>query len=365
MVPRSDRQETERPGGYRRHVGAILVPAPPADAPPAVRRSSAVRRWAFPAVRLLISAAGMFLIVRSVDVAAALRDVADASPLWFVAAVIAATAWQVTGFFQWCLLLPHLGGFRRAWLARLFLRSTFVTLIVPAGIGGDAMRAKEVGAVVGYGRAIAAIAASRLLTLLAAATWTVVGSFFLNDLLGDGGPLAAILALGVLATVSAVALHFDGIWARRRPWRRLTDFRDQLLAEFASYRRSSLLVSTFGVAVLSWGLNIVSVVLFARAVGANAPWPLLAVALPASAALTLLPFTVNGFGVREGALIALLAKGGVSLANATAITVFVDIQLLPLALLGAAALVARRRETPRGSIGLPGVAVAAQPAAAD
>ena len=68
---------------------------------------------------------------------------------------------------------------------------------------------------------------------------------------------------------------------------------------------------------------------------------MLAVALPASAALTLLPFTVNGLGVREGALIALLAKGGVSIANATAMTVFVDIQLLPLALIGAAAWVFR------------------------
>lgn len=304
-----------------------------------------VRRWGFLAVRLLVSATGIFLVVRSVDVGAALHTLADASPLWFVAALLAATAWQVTGFVQWCLFLPHAAEFRRRWMADLFLRSTFVSLIVPAGVGGDAVRAREVGAVLGYGRALAAIAASRLLTMVAVAAWTLVGSFFLLDLLGDGGPVAAILALLAIAIGGVITLQFDRIWARRRPWRRLTDFRDQLLAELASYRRTSLLVPVFVVAVLSWGLDIASLVLFTKAVGAHVPWALLAVALPASAALTLLPFTVNGLGVREGALIALLAKGGVSLAGATAMTVFVDIQLLPLALLGAAAWVFGPRET--------------------
>jgi hypothetical protein len=310
-----------------------------------VRRPAALQRWGFLTGRLLVSAVGMFLVVRSVDVTAALRDVADANPAWFAAAVIAAVAWQATGFVQWYLLLPHVRVFRRGWLARLFLRSSFVTMIVPAGIGGDALRAKEVGAVLGYGRAMAAIAASRMLTLLAVATWTLVGSFFLLDLLGDRGPLAATLGLVGVAICAVVALQFDHLWAHRRPWRRLTEFRDQMLAELASYRHPSVWVPSFGVAVLAWGLNIASLVLFTRAVGAAVPWALLAVALPASAALTLLPFTVNGFGVREGALIALLVKGGVTLANATAITVFIDIQLLPLALLGAVAWLFRPRRT--------------------
>jgi uncharacterized membrane protein YbhN (UPF0104 family) len=325
-------------------VAAIIVQAPPLRAPPGAGRSSALRRWGLLAVRLLVSVTGIFLVVHSVDVGAALRTLADASPFWFVAALLAATAWQVTGFVQWCLFLPHAAEFRRSWMARLFLRSTFVSLLVPAGVGGDAVRAREVGAVLGYGRTLAAIAASRLLTMVAVATWTLVGSFFLLDLLGDAGPVAAILAFLAIAIGSVIALQFDRIWARRRPWRRLTAFRDQLLAELASYRRTSLLVPVFAVAVLSWGLDIASLVLFTKAVGAHVPWALLAVALPASAALTLLPFTVNGLGVREGALIALLAKGGVSIANATAMTVFVDIQLLPLALIGAAAWVFRPRQ---------------------
>jgi glycosyltransferase 2 family protein len=325
-------------------VAAIIVQAPPLGTPPGARRASAVRRWGFLALRLLVSATGIFLVVRSVDVGAALHSLADANPFWFVAALVAATAWQVTGFVQWCLLLPHAAELGCGWMARLFLRSTFVGLIVPAGVGGDAVRAREVGPIVGYGRALAAIAASRLLTVLAVATWTLVGSFFLIDLLGDGGPVVAVLVFIAVAIGGVITLQFDRIWARRRPWRRLTAFRDQLLAELASYRRTSLLVPVVGVAVLSWGLDIGSLVLFTKAVGANVPWALLAVALPASAALTLLPFTVNGLGVREGALIALLAKGGVSIAHATALTVFVDIQLLPLALLGAAAWVFRPRE---------------------
>jgi hypothetical protein len=85
-VRRGPRQETARPGAYDRAVAAIIVQAPPLGTPPGARRAFAVRRWGFLGLRLLISATGIFLVVRSVDVGAALHSLADANPFWFVAA---------------------------------------------------------------------------------------------------------------------------------------------------------------------------------------------------------------------------------------------------------------------------------------
>jgi uncharacterized protein (TIRG00374 family) len=311
------------------------------------------RRALFVVGRVLVSGVGLLLLFRSVDIGAAVGALTEASPLWLGLALLVAISWQVVAFIQWCLLLPRTrprGGSR----TRLFLRSSFLGMVVPAGVGGDAMRAREAGRTVGYGPAIAAIATSRFLTLISAAAWTLVGTLFLIDMLGDAGPVVATLVIVGLAATGAVAVHFDRIWSRRRSWRRLSHFRDEFLAALATYRRPSLIVAVLGVAGVSWGLNIASLALFSMAIGATVPWPLLAVGLAASSGITALPITVNGFGVREGALIAILVKGGVPLTTAAALTVFVDIQLIPLALAGAGSWLLGRHDRSVGHVHLRG-----------
>jgi uncharacterized membrane protein YbhN (UPF0104 family) len=278
-------------------------------------------------------------------------------------ALAAAIAWQGVAFVQWWLLLPRPAARRHGSRTHLFLRSSFLGLVVPAGVGGDAMRVRVAGRSVGYGPAIAAVATSRLLTLLSAAAWTLVGTLFLVDLLGDAGPVVAMIVIIVVAGAGLTAFHFDDMWGRRRSWRRLSQLRDEFLRALASYRRPSLLFSVLAVAGLSWGLNIASLVLFAVAIGASVPWPLLAVGLAVSTAVTALPITVNGFGVREGVLIAILVKGGVSLATATTLTVFVDIQLIPLALAGAGSWLVGRHRAVADLVNLP-VAPSREPARA-
>ncbi len=63
---------------------------------------------------------------------------------------------------------------------------------------------------------------------------------------------------------------------------------------------------------------------------------LLASAFAVCLAATLLPVTINGFGVREGIFVGILAHTGVGAVAATAIAVFADLQILPVALIGGA-----------------------------
>jgi uncharacterized iron-regulated membrane protein len=82
---------------------------------------------------------------------------------------------------------------------------------------------------------------------------------------------------------------------------------------------------------------------FSRAVGADVSWTLFAVAIPVTLLATLTPFSLNGLGLREGVLVGLLAHAGVSSGHAGALSILIDLQMLPFALLGAVFWMRRRR----------------------
>jgi len=88
-------------------------------------------------------------------------------------------------------------------------------------------------------------------------------------------------------------------------------------------------------------VNLSAVEAFAHSAGVDAPWTLLAVAVPAMLVAGLFPLSVNGVGVREGALVGVLVASGVTPVHAGAMAVFLDVQSVPFAILGAALWVCR------------------------
>ena len=86
---------------------------------------------------------------------------------------------------------------------------------------------------------------------------------------------------------------------------------------FAGYRQhphavaQSLLVGAAG-----WGFNLLALSVAARAIGVDLSWTVLAVCIPITLLVALAPFSINGLGLREGVLVALLSRTGVSVAHA-------------------------------------------------
>jgi uncharacterized membrane protein YbhN (UPF0104 family) len=105
---------------------------------------------------------------------------------------------------------------------------------------------------------------------------------------------------------------------------------------FSGYRQhphavaQSLLVGAAG-----WGFNLLALSLAARAIGVDLSWTVLAVCIPITLVVALAPFSINGLGLREGVLVALLSRSGVSVAHAGEISLLIDLQMVPFAILGA------------------------------
>ena len=78
---------------------------------------------------------------------------------------------------------------------------------------------------------------------------------------------------------------------------------------FAGYRQhphavaQSLLVGAAG-----WGFNLLALSVAARAIGVDLSWTVLAVCIPITLLVALAPFSINGLGLREGVLVALLSR---------------------------------------------------------
>jgi hypothetical protein len=286
------------------------------------------------------------MLLRIADPDALLHALTGASLWWLLAALAVSAVSQFSAAVPWGMLL---GDRRLGWslIGGSFLRANFVSQVLPTGVGGDAVRTAEVGKVVGYGRALAALAGSRALGLVAMALWALAAAWLLE---GSDGVAIVALAGGFLVAVSALAvLAFSADHVvRRAPLGRVPAAVRRALEEAShwvrGYRaRPGLLAMVLGVNLVGWGLNLVSLVLLANSLDIHAGWALYGVAMPLTLAATLLPVTVNGLGVREGILVGLLARTGVSVAHGTALAVLVDVQALPLALAGAALWIARGR----------------------
>ncbi|MBV8302332.1 MAG: flippase-like domain-containing protein [Candidatus Dormibacteraeota bacterium] len=324
-----------------------------------------------PWLRVAGTLGGIAVLVHTVDIPKAVASLGHADPRWILAFLGLSTVAVLASVVEWGVLIrtavahapdhPALFGWRR--LGSAYLQSLFFTQVIPAGVGGDALRTVEMGKHVGHSRVLASLAGSRMAGMLGMAIWGLAAAVVLRALLGTGTLMAvAGLAAGIvmiwLTALSSDRLHLHQAAGRvsQALGRALHSFTDA----FASYRRhphavaQSLLVGAAG-----WGINLFALEIAARAVGIDLSWTVFAVAVPLTLLAALAPFSVNGLGVREGVLVYFLAHyAGITAAHAGAISLLIDLQMVPFAVIGAALWLRHRRTATAAPLRTPALAAA-------
>ena len=322
----------------------------------AYRRTAAV--LASPWLRVAGTIAGIGVLIHTVDIPKAAASLGHADVRWIVAALALTSVAVLASVMEWGVLIrtvrpiaaaapAGLLGWRR--LGSQYLQSLFFTQVLPAGVGGDALRAVEVGKVTGHGHALASLAGSRMAGTLGMAAWGVAGAVLLRAWLGPVGVIGACVFVVAMVIAWVMALGADRVVRRLHGaecrWRkRVFSVLHPFTGAFRGYRRRPhVLAQCLAVGAAGWGINLLSLAFFARALGINAEWSMFAVAIPVTLLATLAPFSMNGLGLREGVLVGLLAHAGVSSANAGALAVLIDLQMVPFALFGAVLWMRRRK----------------------
>ncbi|MGB4259617.1 MAG: lysylphosphatidylglycerol synthase transmembrane domain-containing protein [Phycisphaerae bacterium] len=306
---------------------AALSPAGSASAPPAGRTGA---RWPFLLMKAVFSAVLIYWILRSTP----LHEVGGALRRADVRFILAALASNVVGYvisaLRWRTLLRAQQG--DASLVRLvgaFMAAIFFNNLLPSTIGGDALRLYDSWRILGSKtRAMAVIVVDRLLGLLAVLFYAFVALLVLGRSIGPDAPklyaTVLVVAGGLLGALMAAI-------APPRPLRRLQDrlravlparlgdLQDRTLAAFAAFRdRQRSLALAMGLSILLQANVVVNFYFFALALHQPVPFHAFFLIVPLASLIMMAPVSINGIGLREHALIALLGLYGITRPEAVA-----------------------------------------------
>jgi uncharacterized protein (TIRG00374 family) len=277
------------------------------------------------------------------------RALSALHPGWFALAVAVNAATVVLMAWRWMLLLddelnPGLG-----WLVRTSFVALFAGQFLPTAIGGDAVRAIELGrrtrdsaaavASILIDRLVGVVALILLALVAVAAGGRAVGGWELVAVEAGLGA-AAVAALLVLFSPRARAVvarvlqpRADGhrLGAGQRFYDALHAYRD---------RRGTLL-AVGAIALLVQVARIGVVWLLVIALGLDVSASTLLVAVPVLFAALIVPVSLNGIGVREAVFVYFLHDADTSVAEAIALGVAFFAVASATALGGAAVLAVR------------------------
>jgi hypothetical protein len=306
-------------------------------------------------VRLGVSALMLAVLVAKVPS----FDLADLVPRWSLASALwlaVAAALTLSGIalsaLRWQKVLDALEirtGLRR--LMSHYLAGQFVSNVLPTTIGGDVLRVSRLSRDTGESPGtFASVVLERLTGWLVLPIITIAG-FALNPglrHLGNATSVALALAVGTLVLLAGVltaagSTRLGGRFAARAGWRRFIGAVHLGIDRLRSHPGAAANVLMAGFA---YQLALVlAAVAAAQALGLRpAGLTALLAFFPAVLIAQVLPISMAGLGVREGAFVLFLGPLGVASEQAIALGLLLYLLNLGVSLLGAPAFAAGGRQ---------------------
>ena len=233
------------------------------------------------------------------------QTVTDADPLATGLAILLTIAAVIVSAWKWQLLLravdQDVSLFR---LSDAYLVGLFFNNFLPSNIGGDVARAHAIGRHTGrLGVVVASIAGERLLAGLALGATASVALVVRQDLVGVVGSGVGAVMFGFIALTALFSIpQIRGYLIRRLGQ---SGRRGSIARSVESLGRTLsdpwTVVAVFALSVVFQGLVVAVAWAGFMAVGAPVSIGVCFVLIPVISAIQLVPVSLGGFGVREGA----------------------------------------------------------------
>lgn len=236
-------------------------------------------------------------------------------------------------------------------LARLYLAATFVSSLLPSTVGGDVVRVRRLGRIQKErAGAVASVILERLTGWLVLPVLTLAALVANPSLLmlGSVSRLALGVALGTLVCLALIVL----VASSSRLGGRLAERGDKAAGVAAAVHVALTRLrrkpgAALEVLLVSFAYQLavaLAAFLVAYSMGLGLGWTAIMAFTPVVAMIQVLPLTIGGLGLREGALVLVLHPLGVTTSQAIAFGLLVYALNLVVGLMGAPAFASLERE---------------------
>ena len=308
----------------------------PGEKTPRSAKGTLLRTLAKVVVTLSLLAA----ILANLDAGAVLDGLAGLSASHVVLAGVLLMLQVVILSHRWATILAAMNIPSSPWRAfRIFEIGMFFNQALPSSIGGDGVRIWFVrGPRVGLRRAFESVLIDRVSGIVGLVILMILGFPFLLAL-ADSTAMALSVTFLMVATVAAIAIFFalDRLAPALGPLGRMRAI-GALLEISRRARRlvwsTDQLLPVLGLAVAAHLLSPGTVYVVAQGMAVDLSLFQYLVLVPPVLLTILLPISIAGWGVREGAMVAALALVGVEPGQAVAISITLGLLLLAVSLPG-------------------------------
>ncbi|MDX5402357.1 MAG: flippase-like domain-containing protein [Rhodobacterales bacterium] len=298
-------------------------------------------------LRLVVTLTLLILLWQAIDGPAALALLLQADAGWLVMAVVALSGQTLLSALRWRVTARALGHPIPLWRAvREYYLSQIVNQSLPGGVLGDAGRAVRARHGVGLKRAGQAVVFERLAGQLVLGAVTVTAVLLVWAIpLGVTLPdwVLRFVALSVLVLVVMAGVIWGLGRGKSAAGRHVRDWTDafalSVLAPPVLPRQALLSLGTTA-------LNLLAFALCARATGTVMPVMAVMIVVPLILFTMLIPISISGWGLREGAAAALFPVFGATSTEGFAASLAFGLMFLLSTLPGIAVLLFQPRARP-------------------
>lgn len=308
---------------------------------------NAKNRLSFRVVQIALTVVALAVLWRMVDARQAVDLLGSAQPVWLIAGLLALTVQTILSALRWRITAAQLGlTLSRREAVQEYYVSQIINQILPGGVLGDASRAVRSRAQKGLMAASQAVIFERFAGQ--AALFIVMSIAVLATAVVPGGLewpswSVPIIKLIIFSGIAAGVLFL--LAARvQNPLREKTSNLARTMGHALFGKRvvwAQIMLSFATVAC-----NLAAFAFCARAVGVALPFYMVCALVPLVLFAMLVPLTVMGWGVREGAAVAFLPLAGVSAGASLAASVAFGLTMLAASAPGLIALWSRPEPNP-------------------
>lgn len=287
----------------------------------------------FVALRVLISALLVFIVVTNLDIKAMWSAFASLDPvLYAYGLVIFLLSTGLLWAMRWQKILNASGVQIKLWpLIKYNFVGSFFSLFLPTAIGGDLPRLVDISQQTEkFADALSSILLDRIIGLLSLLLLALFAVLLGNQIIDENAVYISLFTL-LLFLALTWALFFN---SRVSGWvirlfhlpilmRALNGIQNFYSSLQLIYQSPVNLTSALGISLIAQILEIVSVMLLALSIDIRVPSVYYFVFVPIIWVLAVMPISVGGVGIREGAFVLLFSYIGVSPSKAVVLSMLV------------------------------------------